>query len=521
MAAPTFQAASAILAAQNGTADGTLTLPAHLADDVAIMHVMRRSLTNTVATPSGWTLIAGPFNGVAERHYIFGKRLVTSDTNPLLDWAATSGDWYAFCTTYRGCTTSGDPWEVVGSSAVGTSGTVTVSGITTLTAESLVVCCVGYGDDNNAVFAQTSTDPAAYTEHYVESAIGADGAIQISEGERATAGATGNITGTITVTAGDGWGGIALALIPPGAGGGGDTPHEATAGSYAKTGAAASLLRGLLVTAVAGSYAISGADAQTAVGRAHSANPGSYAVSGVSATTIVSTPNVVLSADSGSYVISGVSDTHLRTHVSSADAGSYSLSGTSATSPHGYLESSDPGSYAITGLSASTLRGHTESATAGGYSLSGVAAGTIKGSLLQAIAGAYGLTGSNAQTIHGTPNVVIVADSGLYSLSGSQASTLKGTQLSGDAGSYGLSGAPITTLYGRVFSALEGSYSLTGMDALTAFGGLTTDLLVVGFDRSGPRVVKQGSMAGARIRGRDGRGGSRGSDGSGSSIGGS
>lgn len=224
MAAPAHQATSAILEIQNGTADGTLTLPAHDTNDVFLMHVMRRNTTNTVLTPDGWSLIAGPWNSTAERHYLFGLRAASaSETDPFLDWAATSGDWYALCTSWRGCATSVTPWEVVGGTQTGTGNDPTLTGITTLSDESLVVLTAGYGDNNAAAtIAHAATDPSSFTTRYAESAIGADGAIWFADGSRATAGATGDITtSNLTVTAGDGWGIIVLALIPEPAGGGG------------------------------------------------------------------------------------------------------------------------------------------------------------------------------------------------------------------------------------------------------------------------------------------------------------
>ncbi|HKW12937.1 MAG TPA: hypothetical protein VJS69_00485 [Candidatus Krumholzibacteria bacterium] len=220
MAAPAFRAASAILAVQNGTADGTLTLPTHQTDDILIIATFRKSLTNTL-TISGWTQIA-TWDGGLYRNYIFGKRAASgSETNPLLDWASTSGDFFALCCSYSGCITTGTAWEVVGSGQNGTGNDPTLTGITTLSAESLVLPIILYGDDNNTAFALTSTDPAAYTEHYVESLVGSDGSVMISEGARSSAGATGDIAVSgLTVTVGREWNAIVLALIPPAAGGG-------------------------------------------------------------------------------------------------------------------------------------------------------------------------------------------------------------------------------------------------------------------------------------------------------------
>jgi len=119
------------------------------------------------------------------------------------------------CAVYRGAETSGDPWEVKGTFTTGTTDPASLPGITTLTAESLIVVPLGGEDNNNTTVTTTSTDPIAYTEHYDESPQGADGMIVFSEAPRTTAGSTGDVSVNFDVAVPVGWGGIVLALIPP------------------------------------------------------------------------------------------------------------------------------------------------------------------------------------------------------------------------------------------------------------------------------------------------------------------
>ena len=77
-----------------------------------------------------------------------------------------------------------------------------------------MVVAVAGEDDNNAAITTTGTNPAAYTEHYVESATGADGVITFSEAARTTAGATGNASVNWGTAVPIGFGGIVLALKP-------------------------------------------------------------------------------------------------------------------------------------------------------------------------------------------------------------------------------------------------------------------------------------------------------------------
>jgi hypothetical protein len=221
MAAPTRQAVGTINAIINGTAAITPVLPAFAADDVAIALVTRRTTTLTISSvTAGWTAIAGPVSSVAERTYIYGRRLAGGDGNPTFTWSGTGGDQYAQIITARGCNTSATPWEVVGAGQVGTGNNPSLTGITTLSNETLVMICLAYFDDNNTAFDFTATSPATFTEDYAESTIGADGSLCFGTGAQATAGATGTIATTgLTVTAGDGWSAVVLGLIPPAAGG--------------------------------------------------------------------------------------------------------------------------------------------------------------------------------------------------------------------------------------------------------------------------------------------------------------
>ena len=214
--APAFQAISA-LASSTGV-DVTVTLPAHIANDVLLLQCWVRDVDDT-ATVSGWTQFTGsPFDrSTVERYWQFWLRATGSaETNPLFDKDTTTGDTACAVTTYRGAKTTGDPWEVVGAATTGTADPAVVTGITALTDNSLIVVPLGYADNNNASIITTGTDPTAYTEHYLEDTTGDDVAVTFSEGAQTTAAATGDVSVNFNtgVTAGDGWGARVLALLP-------------------------------------------------------------------------------------------------------------------------------------------------------------------------------------------------------------------------------------------------------------------------------------------------------------------
>src|SRR5215207_8733275 len=69
---------------------GSTPLPAtRPAGDVLILYTsVLRTITATCATPSGWTLLAGPItsSGTTGRAYIFGLPVTGSETAPTVAW---------------------------------------------------------------------------------------------------------------------------------------------------------------------------------------------------------------------------------------------------------------------------------------------------------------------------------------------------------------------------------------------------------------------------------------------------
>jgi hypothetical protein len=215
-AAPTFVSVSAIAAATSG--DVTITLGTHATNDIILISAWVRSNTETV-TVGGYTAITGtPFDrGTTSRYWLWWKRATSAaDGNPLVDTDGTTANIYAMAIVYRGAITTETPWEVVGTPATGTADPASCTGITTLTDNSLVVVPYGYEDNNGSAITTTGTDPAAYTEHLDEAVTGDDGTVSFSEAARTAAGATGTVSVDYdsTITAGDGWGCVVLALKP-------------------------------------------------------------------------------------------------------------------------------------------------------------------------------------------------------------------------------------------------------------------------------------------------------------------
>lgn len=194
---------------------------------------------------------------------------------------------------------------------------------------------------------------------------------------------------------------------------------------------------GALINAVAGSYAITGAAATLLAGAALSADPGSYAVTGADAIFV---SGLVLTLDPGVYAVTGANAAVLADRVLAADPGAYVITGLDATlTALGAAELvADPGSYLITGLDATleALGASVLSADPGSYAVNGAAATLSTGYLLAADSGVYAITGANATMLAA---LMLAADPGSYLITGANATlsssavpTGPGTAISGD-----------------------------------------------------------------------------------------
>ena len=212
MAAPVFVAASAIGSSTAGSF--SIVLPTHAANDILWVISWYRA-SATVLTPTNWTEAATALRGTT-RYYLHWIRAADANTaDPLFDYTGAD-DGFGLCVVYRGCITTGNPYDVLGAFTSGTVQSAVLTGITALTVDSLIVASIG-GEDNTATDGPTTgTDPATYVEHYVEAATGTDGCVQIAEQAQTTTGATGNVTVAWSATV-VGWGGWVVALIPPSA----------------------------------------------------------------------------------------------------------------------------------------------------------------------------------------------------------------------------------------------------------------------------------------------------------------
>lgn len=203
-AAPTFQAVGT---AVNGTGDVSPAWPAHLTNDIALLFVETSGPQIATVNPAtGFVPIASSpqLSGNDANHTqltVFWAR-ATSNAMPSITILDTGDHTYAQIITYRGVATTGNPWDVTSGGAKSTaSGTVSVTGVTTSEADTLIVQAASRQLDSGAATfsAQTNATLSGIVERFDDGTTsGNGGGFAVWDGVKATAGATGNTTANVT-----------------------------------------------------------------------------------------------------------------------------------------------------------------------------------------------------------------------------------------------------------------------------------------------------------------------------------
>lgn len=491
-----------------GTGSVAPGLPSGWAADDCHVLITNTKRAETQVSVSGFTFFAAAIPTGDNKVSVFLRNAQSGDAAPTVP---DSGDHtYAVIIGFRNPNGGTCTVDAAFASAVvnAASGSVSWPDLTTPGADRMILHALADGRDaTGARFSgQTNANLANLAEQF-DNGITSNGGggLVIVTGEKATAGAIGNTTGTLTsatqalltisieapssartVSAGAGSyavAGTAAAL---------KVARRAVAdvGSYAVSGSPAGVLVGRLVSATAAAYALSGASAGALMGRGVAAAAGGYAVTGQAAAALRTR---LLAAASAGYAIGGAAASLLHANRVSAVAGAYSIEGQPATlTLIGQLSvEADAGAYGITGAGVSLVQAHRVAAAAGAYNIGGVDAALIYhpagAYLVGADAGGYALSGQPAGVLF---TRLVAANDGSYALSGSDAEFVAGSRIEAGSGDYSLAGGQAGILVSRLVSAASAAYGLLGASAgiIYASGNIR-------FPTSPSQFVGQGDIA--------------------------
>ena len=206
-AAVTFQAAGTALAGTNVIGGLAVTWPAHVQGDVALLFVESRGEEAvTLLQANGFAAVANTPQStgtllVGTRLTVFWARATSAAMLPPIITTPTD-HVYARIITYRGVLDNGNPIDATAGGVKAVASTsVTVTGVTTTVANTLIVQAVARHNDNAAAAfsAQANVNLTGIAEQLdAGTANGDGGGLGVWSGTKATAGATGNTTATVT-----------------------------------------------------------------------------------------------------------------------------------------------------------------------------------------------------------------------------------------------------------------------------------------------------------------------------------
>jgi hypothetical protein len=331
MPAPVFQAVGA--QQNSATASVNVSWPTHQTNDIGLLVIETSGGGTTLTPPSGWAAVTGtPVTDVADatgsKLHVWWKRATSNAEAAVATGFSTSDHVVARLYTFRGCVTSGDPWNVTTTGNKTTaSSTATVPAVTTTVADTLIVMIVGRPDDSlstthfgvptNANLTGLAEAGEAGTNN------GNGGGFVVSYGVEATPSNTGTSSISKGASTTDTY--VVVALKQP-------TAYSMTAdkATFTLTGRDAGTLYGRKLIADVRSYADTFIDAGLLYGRRFTGDVRSYALTGRDAGL---NKGLSMPADRATFTLTGRDANFPRTYRLTADKATFTLTGSAAQFP--------------------------------------------------------------------------------------------------------------------------------------------------------------------------------------------
>lgn len=218
MSLPTYQAiGTAALAVAVTAPDDYLNFscnwPTHQTNDIGILVIYDDSSASgsEIDPGAGWTLIDNGNHGSA-RIKAFWRRAASNSesaagfvTSSGLPTGGSAANAYGVIITYRGCVPTGDPINATANSTRTSSTSCTFPTITTTEADAMILLLASRDNDSSAAAWSAITNAAlgSITERFDAGITnGNGGGFVIAEGTKATTGAVGTTSSTVTSSAG-------------------------------------------------------------------------------------------------------------------------------------------------------------------------------------------------------------------------------------------------------------------------------------------------------------------------------
>ena len=472
--APVFQAVGAQV---NSTgASVSAAWPTHLTNDIGLVVIETSGNSANLTPPAGWVALPGtPVTDVAttagSKLHVWWKRAASAAEAAVATGAGTD-HVLARLYTFRGCVTTGNPWNVITTGTKTTaSTTATVPALTTTLDDTLITMIVGRPNDaatTTSFGVPVNANLTGLAERgEAGSTSGNGGGFVVSSGVKALPGATGTSTLTKTVSTTDTY--VVLALKGP-------TALIHTVGTFALAGTTTGLLKSSTIHGTTQTYSLVGNVADFSKSVSLDISAGTFTLAGTT-TGLLFSGNLI--QQTGAFLVAGNNAILARTVALDVTKGTFTLAGTTTSLNLQRAIVGSTGTFSLVGNNSLLQRAARIDATTRTYAVAGTTTGLLQNRQLVSQTGTFSIAGVDVVLQYIPSAVVLTLDTvvGAYDLTGSTLTKNKQFELITQPGPYSLFGNTLGLIKTLALHSVPGSFSVSGKDAvfsLTRSFNLTT-----------------------------------------------
>ena len=472
--APAFQAVGAQIASTGATVSAVW--PTHLINDIGLVVIETSGNSANLTPPAGWAALPGtPVTDVAttagSKLHVWWKRAASAAEAAVATGAGTD-HVLARLYTFRGCVTTGNPWNVITTGTKTTaSTTATVPALTTTLDDTLITMIVGRPDDTASTThfgVPVNANLTGLAEHgEAGTTSGNGGGFVVSSGVKALPGATGTSTLTKTVSTTDTY--VVLALKAP-------TELIHTVGTFALAGTTTGLLETSVIYGTTQTYSLVGNNADFSKSVSLDVSAGAFTYNGTT-TGLLFSGNLI--QQTGAFTLTGNNKTLARTVALDVTRGTFTLAGTTTSIDLQRAIVGSTGTFSLVGNNSLLQRTVRIDATTRTYAVAGVNAILLQNRQLVSQTGTFSIAGVDVILQYNSSGIAFTLDTvvGVFSLAGTTLTLNKQVTLNLQAGTYSLFGNTLGFIRALALHSIPGSFSVSGKDAvfsLTKRFSLTT-----------------------------------------------
>ena len=477
--APVFQAVGAPV--NSNGASVSAAWPSHLTNDIGLVVIETSGNSANLTPPAGWVALPGtPVTDVAttagSKLHVWWKRAASAAEAAVATGAGTD-HVLARLYTFRGCVTTGNPWNVITTGTKTTaSTTATVPALTTTRDDLLITMIVGRPDDNGSTThfgVPVNANLTGLAERgEAGTNTGNGGGFVLSTGVKALPGATGTSTLTKVASTTDTY--VVLALKAP-------TELITTVGAFNDNGINVSLLKSSTIHGTTQTYSLVRNNADFSKSVSLDISVGTFTLGGTN-TGLLFSGNLI--QQTRAFLVAGNNAILARTVALDVTKGTFTLAGTTTSLNLQRAIVGSTGTFSLVGNNSLLQRAARIDATSQTYNLAGTTTTLAFNRALVGQTGPFTIAGVDVVLQYNSSGVAFTLDTvvGAYSLAGTTLTLNKQASLNLQVGTYSLFGNTLGFIRALALHSVPGSFSVSGKDAvfsLTKRFSLTTGTYTV------------------------------------------